>query len=467
MKRIYINVMPEETRIAIVDDNGQLQQILYERPHLERNVNHIYKGVVKNVLPGMEAAFLDIGIGQNVYLNLKSSKVKQKLKKLFVGQTMMVQVVKEAMLGKSPRVTNDISLAGRFVVLLPHAQGLHISKKITNQEKRARLVEMAEPYVLEGKGFILRTAAEMASLEDVQKDMAYLSQTWDQLQKRYGVAKNGSEIYGDADVWFRLVRDYVDDFVESIVVDHKEVYNRLVDLLGDCSNKVLYHEGVPSIFKVFHVEEQIDALLSNRVELPAGGSIQIDHTEALTVIDVNSGRYTGHVEGDVARRVNYEAATMIMRQLRLRDMGGIILCDFIDMPKEEQTNLLQYMAKLAKQDQIKTVVCGCTSLGLVEITRKRERQGVEHILFDTCSTCGGTGSVLSSESVYLQIIRRLRELSKEGKLRYDVQIEAHPEVAKHFTNSVLAALRDELKRVVEVRGVESMGWEAYSLLSLS
>lgn len=467
MKRMYINVMPEETRIAITNELNRLEHIFFERPHVERIVNHIYKGVVRNVLPGMSAAFLDIGIGQNVYLNLKGAHSKGETKKVFVGQTLMVQVVKEEMLGKSPRVTTDISLAGRFVVLLPYSEGLHISKKVTDPIERERLQDMARPFLGANYGFILRTAAETAPLDDIHKDMEYLSQTWKQLQKRYDVAKNSSEIYGDADLWFRLVRDYVDDDVESIIVDDEDVYKRLQDLLGENAYKVQYYESKLSIFKHFQIEEQIDTLLSNRIELPSGGFIHIDRTEALTVIDVNSGHYIGHIEGDVAKRVNYEAATMIMSQLQLRDMGGIIICDFIDMQKSDQEQLLKYLTRLAKADRIKTVVCGWTRLGLVEITRKRERKGVEHILFDTCSTCGGTGSILSSESVFLQIVRRLRELAKEGRLRTDIQIEVHPHVAEYFTKSVRKSLSDELSRTIEVHGDNTMGREAYSLLALS
>ncbi|WP_127160375.1 Rne/Rng family ribonuclease [Veillonella sp. VA137] len=469
MNRLYANVMKEETRLAIVDEAGDLQQIIYERPQLSNRVNHMYKGVVKNVLPGMSAAFLDIGIGQNVYLNLQE---QGKQKKVHVGEVLLVQIVKDAMLGKSARVTTDVSLAGHYMVLLPNDQQIHISKKITDPELRQSLKDMAQPYLERGVGFILRTAAMGASPEEIARDMAYLHQTWEHLQKRYKVAQNGTEIYGDANLWYRVIRDYVGPTVGSIMVDDMAAYEELQQLLGagrfgkpvDVS---LWNQK-EDIFKTHGIEEQIDALLNHRIDLPSGGSLQIDQTEALTVIDVNSAHYSGKNEqaGQVAKRVNQEAAHMIARQLRLRNLGGIIICDFIDMPKQDMEELVQLMHHLVKKDPIKTVVCGITSLGLLELTRKRERQSIPSILFDTCSSCGGTGHVLKGETVYLQILRRLRELYRFGRLKTDVSIVVHPDVGQFFTKQVLESLRTELQRIIQIENDTTMGLEAYSLLAL-
>ena len=469
MNRLYANVMKEETRLAIVDETGDLQQIIYERPQLSNRVHHMYKGVVKNVLPGMSAAFLDIGIGQNVYLNLQE---QGKQKKVHVGEVLLVQIVKDAMLGKSARVTTDISLAGHYMVLLPNDQQIHISKKITDPELRQSLKDMAQPYLERGVGFILRTAAMGASDEEIARDMAYLHQTWEHLQKRYKVAQNGTEIYGDANLWYRVIRDYVGPTVGSIMVDDMVAYEELQQILGagrfgkpvDVS---LWNQK-EAIFKTHGIEEQIDVLLNHRIDLPSGGSLQIDQTEALTVIDVNSAHYSGKNEqaGQVAKRVNQEAANMIARQLRLRNLGGIIICDFIDMPKQDMEELVQLMNHLVKKDPIKTVVCGITSLGLLELTRKRERQSIPSILFDTCSSCGGTGHVLKGEMVYLQILRRLRELYRFGRLKTDVSIVVHPDVGQYFTKQVLESLRTELQRTIQIENDATMGLEAYSLLAL-
>ncbi len=469
MNRLYANVMKEETSLAIVDETGALQQIIYERPQLSNRVHHMYKGVVKNVLPGMSAAFLDIGIGQNVYLNLQE---QGKQKKVHVGEVLLVQIVKDAMLGKSARVTTDVSLAGHYMVLLPNDQQIHISKKITDPEVRQSLKDMAQPYLERGVGFILRTAAMGATQEEIARDMAYLHQTWEHLQKRYKVAQNGTEIYGDANLWYRVIRDYVGPTVGSIMVDDVAAYEELQQLLGagrfGKTIEVSLWNQKEDIFKTHGIEEQIDALLNHRIDLPSGGSLQIDQTEALTVIDVNSAHYSGKNEqvGQVAKRVNQEAAYMIARQLRLRNLGGIIICDFIDMPKQDMEELVQLMNHLVKQDPIKTVVCGITSLGLLELTRKRERQSIPSILFNTCSSCGGTGHVLKGETVYLQILRRLRELYRFGRLKMDVSIVVHPDVGVFFTKQVLESLRTELQRTIQIENDATMGLEAYSLLAL-
>lgn len=470
MNRLYANVMKEETRLAIVDEIGALQQIIYERPQLSNRVHHMYKGVVKNVLPGMSAAFLDIGIGQNVYLNLQE---QGKQKKVHVGEVLLVQIVKDAMLGKSARVTTDVSLAGHYMVLLPQDQQIHISKKITDPDLRQSLKDMAQPYLERGVGFILRTAAMGASQEEIARDMDYLHQTWEHLQKRYKVAQNGTEIYGDANLWYRVIRDYVGPTVGSIMVDDVAAYEELQQLLGagrfGKPVEVSLWNQKEDIFKTHGIEEQIDALLNHRIDLPSGGSLQIDQTEALTVIDVNSAHYSGKNEqvGQVAKRVNQEAAHMIARQLRLRNLGGIIICDFIDMPKQDMEELVQLMNHLVKKDPIKTVVCGITSLGLLELTRKRERQSIPSILFDTCSSCGGTGHVLKGETVYLQILRRLRELYRFGRLKTDVSIVVHPDVGQFFKKQVLESLRIELQRTIQIENDATMGLEAYSLLALS
>lgn len=471
MKRIYCNVMAEEIRMAITNDKNELIEMVYERDTIANRVNHIYKGVVKNVLPGMSSAFVDIGIGQNAYLNMKDGNPKDR-RKLHVGQTMMVQIVKEEMHGKGVRVSADVSLAGHYMVLLPYSSGVHISKKITDTATREAFKELAKPYLAQGGGFIIRTAALKASREEIDRDMAFLHQTWEQLSKRYDRAKNGTELYRDADFWFRLIRDYMSSDVGEIVVDNFEAYERLRFLLGNGhygeSTLVSLHMSREPIFQVAHIESQIDELLSNRIELPSGGEIQIDYTEALTVIDVNSARYSGALKGPgaVAKAVNWEAATMIARQLVLRNMGGIIICDFIDMKsKEDQEALLAYLTSLTRQDPVKTVVVGMSSLGLVEITRKRESKGVESILYDTCDHCGGTGRIVSSETMYIQILRHLRELAKGGRLKTDVLIEVSPSVAKYFTKSIVASLHQELNRLVTVEANEQMNREAYSILA--
>lgn len=474
MKRIVANVMAEEIRMVLLDEANQLIDTAFHRPSREETINHIYKGIVRNVLPGMSAAFVDIGLKQNAYLNLKQGKQTKAMGKLHVGQTVLVQVVKEEMLGKGARVSADVSLAGRFMVLLPYSDGLHISKRITDDALRAQLAELAAPYLARGCGFILRTAAATASAEALQGDMEFLWNTWVQLQNRYKVAKGATELYSDADFWFRLIREYLSRDVSEIIVDDRGAYEHLRDLL-EVTNmldtvKLICHEGTEPVFKEWQIESQLDTLLNSRVDLPSGGFLKIDTTEALTVIDVNSGHYTGRsgTASEVALEVNREAAQMIARQLRLRDIGGIIICDFIDLPKKAQREaLVAYLTELVRKDPIKTVVCGITSLGLVEITRKRERQGLQTILYDTCSQCGGTGQLLSAETVYLQIVRRLRELYRAGRLKSDILIEVSEDVGRYFTKAVIAQLEGECKRTIRLDVQSTMNREAYSLLAVN
>lgn len=345
MKRIVANVMAEEIRMVLLDEANQLIDTAFHRPSREETINHIYKGIVRNVLPGMSAAFVDVGLKQNAYLNLKQGKQTKAMGKLHVGQTVLVQVVKEEMLGKGARVSADVSLAGRFMVLLPYSDGLHISKRITDDGLRAQLAELAAPYLARGCGFILRTAAATASAEALQGDMEFLWNTWVQLQNRYKVAKGTTELYSDADFWFRLIREYLSRDVSEIIVDDRGAYEHLRDLL-EVTNmldtvKLICHEGTEPVFKEWQIESQLDTLLNSRVDLPSGGFLKIDTTEALTVIDVNSGHYTGRsgTASEVALEVNREAAQMIARQLRLRDIGGIIICDFIDLPKRHNEKL--------------------------------------------------------------------------------------------------------------------------------
>ena len=462
--------MREEIRMAVLDEQGQLVDFVLERTDETHMANHMYKGIVKNVVPGMQAVFVDIGGTQNAYLNLQQGKQLKILRNVSVGQ-ILVQVIKEEMLGKGARVTADVSLAGRFMVLLPYSEGMHISKKITDQTLRDRLQEQAKPYVQEGAGFIIRTAAAKATEEEISRDMDYLWRTWQHVTKRFKVAKSGTDLYSDADFWFRLVRDYAHRNVCEIIVDSKHGMERLKDLLGtgqaSSDIKVTLHDNSTPIFKVNHIEPQLEDLISRDVSLP---SIRIDHTEALTVFDVNSAHYTGRSNKaeDLAFTVNKEAAHEICRQLRLRDIGGIIIVDFIDMKeKDHQQELLKLLSDLAKRDKMKTVVCGISSLGLVEMTRKRARQGLQTLMFDTCPQCGGTGYMLSGRTVYMQIVRRIRELFKSGRIKSNLEIEVHPEVAYYLTKPVLEDLGNSIGRTISIVVNEQMSREGYSLMAVS
>ena len=427
MHKILVNVMREEIRMAVIDEEGQLVDFVLERTDESHMANHMYKGTVKNVLNGMQAAFVDIGGSQNAYLNLQQGKEQKILPRLSVGQQILVQVVKEEMLGKGARVTADVSLAGRFMVLLPYSEGMHISKKITDEALRAKLQELAAPYVQEGCGFIIRTAAAKASADEIGRDMDYLWRTWQHVLKRFKVAKSGTDLYSDADFWFRLVRDYAHRNVEEIIVDSDMGEDRLMDLLG--------HGPTSQQIKVTRHRDSTGK--SNKLE-------------------------------DLAFTVNKEAAKEICRQLRLRDIGGIIVIDFIDMKdKEHQQELLKLLGSQAKLDKMKTVVCGISSLGLVEMTRKRARQGLQTLMFDTCPQCGGTGYMLSGRTVYMQIVRRIRELFKSGRIKTNLEIEVHPEVAQYLTKAIVEDLGESIGRKISIVVNPQISREGYSLMAIA
>lgn len=470
MKEIAVELMPKETRMVVIE-NKKLTNVLYERVDDEHIVNRIYKGVIRNILPGMSAAFVDIGVGRNAYLKLKKPIKLHYGKQLFVGQSLMVQVVKEEMAGKAARVTTDISFAGRFMVLLPCSKGVKISKKITDDALRNQLREMVAPYTEQECGFIIRTAAAKATQAELKQDVEYLYQTYKQVDRRFKLAKVGSEIYRDADFLLRLVRDHVSKDVKRIIVDDVKVERRLSELLNDAITKPIIevYKGEKPLFEMLGVDSELDLIANASVPLPSGGELRIDRTEALTVIDVNSKSYIGKTEdmNETAFAVNCEAAIEACRQIRIRDIGGIIAIDFIDMRKSEYKELLlDLLHKECKKDRVRTVICGFTELGLVEMTRKRERQGIQDMITDTCSACGGSGVLMSAKTIYLQIVRRLIQLYKANQLKNDILLEVHPEVGMFFTKNELKELSTIICKEIKVEEKDSNNREAYAILSL-
>jgi len=452
MHKILVNVMREEIRMAVIDEEGQLVDFVLERTDESHMANHMYKGTVKNVLNGMQAAFVDIGGSQNAYLNLQQGKEQKILPRLSVGQQILVQVVKEEMLGKGARVTADVSLAGRFMVLLPYSEGMHISKKITDEALRAKLQELAAPYVQEGCGFIIRTAAAKASADEIGRDMDYLWRTWQHVLKRFKVAKSGTDLYSDADFWFRLVRDYAHRNVEEIIVDSDMGEDRLMDLLGHGPTsqqiKVTRHRDSTPIFKANHIEPQLEDLISRDINLPSGGSIRIDHTEALTVFDVNSAHYTGKSNKleDLAFTVNKEAAKEICRQLRLRDIGGIIVIDFIDMtPVRHQREVENRIRDAVRQDRARIQISRISRFGLLEMSRQRLSPSLGESSHHICPRCQGTGKVRDNESLSLSILRLIEEEALKENTK-QVHTIVPVQIASYLLNEKRKAISNIEKR---------------------
>lgn len=476
MKTIVGNVMPEETRMAILED-GRLRDFAVERNDDMHIVNHIYKGTIQNILPSLQAAFVNIGRRRNAFIYMgdmfprAASKEEIQQMHLSVGQSVLVQVIKDEQGMKGPKVTANISLAGRYAVLMPTVDYIGVSKKIRDEEERNRLRRIVSEIKPDGMGLIIRTVAKGVSREELLKDLQYLLGTWDSILQRYKRSRKPTLLYREADLVMRMIRDHFTADVKQVVVDSREAYERICQVFPDPAwhSRVRLYEGTVPIFEQYAIEESLTHLMSRIVPLPSGGNLVIDHTEALTVIDVNSSKYTGNGSTlqDTIFHVNKEAAVEIARQLRLRDIGGIIIIDFIDMAQPtKRDEILQILTRETAQDCTKTRVLGMTALNLVEITRKKARQSLYQVQFSPCDVCGGSGYLYSPETVAIQIIRRLRHMVQVRHIKGDILIEAHPDV--------LALLKDkkrkaewerELKRTLYFEESHHPNREVFSILS--
>lgn len=455
--RILVSVTPEESTMALLRDNA-LQEYMLERNNQEHLVGNIYKGQVKNIVNGIQAAFIDVGRDKNVFLyNGEEQSLSE-------GQGVIVQIIKDAIGSKGPRAITQISLPGRYVVFLPDAGYVGISKKISCNEERTRLQNLVEKIKPQNDGIIVRTVAENCGEEELKRDIEYLTGLWQSIKMRNSRSKVPTLLYREVDLPIRIVRDYLNEDINELIIDDKVTYQRIQELVEySCPShkeKICYHDKQKSIFNYYGVEQDIKNLIARRVDLACGGYLVFDKTEALSVIDVNTGSFQGESNlENTAFLTNVQAADEIARQLRLRDIGGIIIIDFIDMNNIENRNIvLQKLEEAFVGDRMKPRVLGITNLGLVEVTRRKARQGTNAALFDDCPVCSGSGIVRSPEAISVDIRRKLRE-SKNNRT---VLLQAHPNVAEWFINNELPALGKERK--VKVQAVNNMHPECFSLL---
>ncbi len=473
MKNIIVNVMPEEVRIAI-KEGEELIALELERPHHEHLVGNVYKGVVQNVLPGMQAAFVDIGRSKNAYLYIGDGKAdttrQGKRTPIHVGQVLPVQITKEEVGTKGPRATLHLAIPGRSVVLLPKSSYIGTSHKIQDAKERKRLFDIAKAACPEGMGVILRTAAAGQEAESIRQDISSLASLWQSVEKRQKSVKNTGLIYQDADIVLRIVRDFFTDDVETMVIDEEKVYNKVVEMLQELkpqwAEKVQLYRG-RDIFAEYGIEQAANRLGDRQVQLKSGGFLVIDKTEAMTVIDVNTGSFVGNLNlGETAFALNQEAAREVMRQLRLRDIGGIVLVDFIDMEKPAYNEaLLQQMRQLAQQDPTKVNVVDITSLGLVEITRKKSRHNLESLQHADCPVCHGTGRILSTEAMAVKICRDIRRIEAESHAAWGYELRLWPENMRELhTLGYLDQLKKELGIEIRLIADGEMMPGCYSLL---
>ncbi len=433
-EEILINVTPQETRIAFVE-NGVLQEIAIERQRNRGMVSNIYKGRVSRVLPGMEAAFIDIGLERAAFLHASDLDLTPEEKQTGVevtppqiqeilrsGQELLVQVIKDPLGTKGARLTSEITIPSRYLVYIPSGRNIGVSSRIESVEERTRLKAMLqaaqEEHAIPG-GFIVRTAAEGASDINLLRDMLFLHKLWQDIAERAQPAAAGRLVHEDLPIVLRTLRDLVGEDVEKIRIDSRETYHRAAHFAERMEPELLplleHYSGERPIFELYNVEEEIQRALERKVPLKSGGYLVVDQTEAMTTVDVNTGGYVGHrTLEETIFKTNLEAAQAIARQLRLRNLGGIIILDFIDMHEPEHR--LQVSAALQKaleRDHAKTKVCAVSSLGLIEMTRKRTRESLEHVLCEACPTCGGRGSIKTAETVCYEVFREILRLARQ------------------------------------------------------
>lgn len=454
MKQIYLNIMPEETRMAIMED-GRLMVLELERNSQDHLVGNIYNGQIQNLLKGMQAAFVDIGLSKNAFLYVGDGKVSSrcnsvgKREKLTVGQRLPVQIIKDEVGSKGPRATLHLSLPGRNVVLMPNSVYIGTSHKIEDEAERQRLFNIVKDACPKDMGVIIRTAAVGQSKDRLEKDIKYLVRLWESIDTRSRRASGNGLLYRDADLVIRMVRDYLDEDVDLIVLDSQREYNQVKELVQGFSpqlaEKVELYGGDTNLFHHYGLNEELEKLNSRQVDLASGGFLVIDKTEALTVIDVNSGSFVGDLNlSDTAFKLNLEAADEIMRQLRLRDIGGIIVADFIDMDKPGQNEaLLERLRQHAQCDRSKTNIVDITALGLVEITRKKSRRNLDSMLMCDCPSCEGSGRVFSPATIGVKVCRNIRRLEKKHHAADGYVVQLHPAAANELR---ITGYFDQIKR---------------------
>ncbi|HEX2531226.1 MAG TPA: ribonuclease G [Burkholderiaceae bacterium] len=429
-EHILINITPQETRVALVLQ-GAVQELHVERTLSRGITGNIYLGKVVRVLPGMQSAFVDIGLERAAFLHVADiweTRAREGHaatpipieRLLYDGQAIMVQVIKDPIGTKGARLSTQISIAGHMLVYLPQDPHIGISQRIENEAERDILREKVQRLVSaeEKGGFIIRTMAEDASDSDLEMDIAYLGKTWASIAQFAKTKPSPALLYQDLNLAQRVLRDFVHDDTLSIQIDSRENFLKLQEFgtlyTPSVLAKLVHYTGERPLFDLYGIEEEIQRALGRRVDLKSGGYLIVDQTEAMTTIDVNTGSYvTGRNFDDTIFKTNLEAAHAIARQLRLRNLGGIIILDFIDMESAEHRNaVLTELNKALSRDRTKTSVSGFSALGLVEMTRKRTRESLAHILCEPCPACGGKGQVKTARTICYEI---LRELLREAK----------------------------------------------------
>jgi ribonuclease G len=514
-KQVLVSVDRGETRVALLESTGtvgprkpsprtstrrrkpappgagyQVAELYLERRGNRSIVGNIYKGRVDNVLAGLEAAFVDIGLEKNGFLHVDEIVLpgveaprrgrgsgrdgRQITDMLKPGQDIVVQVVKDPLKTKGARLSMDLTIAGRYMVYAPYGEGVGVSRRLEEKE-RERLRKEAAKLELRGAGAIIRTAAHGASRADLERELLYLFKLGEVLEKRVKETPAPALVFQEADLSVRVVRDIFSADFERAVVDDAKQHHRLVSFFSRTAPDLVEHvelwDEPQPLFESFGVEEVLESTLSRRVDLPSGGYLMIDYAEALTVIDVNSGSFIGRGKGarleDTITKTNLEAADEVVRQLRLRDIGGIIVIDFIDMARSRNRDaVLKTLRKALDEDRTKTFVVEISPLGLVEMTRQNVTDGVREIMTRPCPTCDGEGVIKSEETIAIEFERRMRDLAKQTSGEA-ILIQMNPRVSAEFTGNearALHAVEEETGKWFHFEGSEGLPLEHFAVL---
>jgi ribonuclease G len=482
---IIVNCSLRETRIAVLE-NGQLNEYRVERE--ERVVGSIFKGIVQNVLPGMDAAFVDIGMERNAFLyvadilpdegadnspaSLRRSELRRrKIKELIrPGQELMVQVTKGPRGTKGARVTTRIALPGRYVVLMPEGNSVGVSRKIEDRRERERLRKLGSSIIQEGFGLILRTECEGRTEQELRADVAFLKRLWGEVLEAAKRTRAPACVHRDQTLLYRTIRDMFGDDINKLVIDDPDEYEKVHLVAGmvapNMREKIFLYDRPTPIFDHYNIEKDLERLLQHRVWLKSGGYLVIDEMEALTAIDVNTGKQVGSTSlSDTILRTNMEAVEEVVRQLRLRDMGGIIVIDFIDMElASDRKKVLDYFTQRLGSDSARTRVGRISSLGLVEITRKRTGESVTEAITDVCPTCAGRARIASCQTVSLWIERDMwRRITEPGDA---FLVECHPSVLETLIGpdgELIEELEHQLNRAIYLRANFVNDFEEYTI----
>jgi ribonuclease G len=513
-KQVLVSVDRGETRVALMEATGtvaarksgsgsrrrrkttnpaagyHVAELYLERRGARSIVGNIYKGRVDNVLAGLEAAFVDIGLEKNGFLHVDeivlpgvdaprrgrggSREGRMITDMLKPGQEIVVQVVKDPLKTKGARLSMDLTIAGRYMVLAPYGEGVGVSRRLEDKE-RERLRKEAAKLDLKGSGAIIRTAAQGAKRADLERELLYLFKLNEVLQKRVAETPAPALVFQEADLSVRVVRDIYSDAFERAIVDDPKQHHRLVSFFSRTAPELVDHvelwEEKQPLFEAFGVEKVLDSTLSRRVDLPSGGYLMIDYAEALTVIDVNSGSFIGRGKGarleDTITKTNLEAAEEVVGQLRLRDIGGIIVIDFIDMARARNRDaVLKTLRKSLDEDRTKTFVVEISPLGLVEMTRQNVTDGVREIMTRPCPTCAGEGVIKSEETIAIEFERRMRELASNTDAEA-ILLQINPRVSAEFTRDdarVLQVVEHDTGKVFVFEGSEGLPLEHFDVL---